>query len=121
VSVGKVLLIEDEHDYQLLLSEMFKGRFGVAVQPAYTVDEAEQWLTKEDFDIVVSDINLPGRNGVEVIEILLRLNKCVPLIFFTASDVSQRSLDRHGYPCVVINKKDHRDLMQITANFLSTP
>lgn len=71
--------------------------------------------------MVISDIQMPDRNGIEVLRILLRLNKSVPLIFFTASDISQRDLDQHGYPCVVVNKKDHRDLLQIASEFLSKP
>lgn len=121
MSFGKILLIEDDRDYLLMLSEMLKKRFRAEVQAASTVDDAEAWLKKEDFDLVISDIQLPGRNGTEVIKILLQLEKSVPLIFFTASDISQRTFDRHGYPCVVVNKKDHRDLMQIASNFLGTP
>lgn len=121
MSFGQILLIEDDHDYLLMLSEMLRRRFKVNVLTASNVDAAEQLLEKMDFDIVISDIQMPGRDGVEVIRILLRLNKSLPLIFFTASDISQRTLDRHGYPCVVVNKKDHRDLMQIASNFLPNP
>lgn len=117
----QILIVEDDHDYLFMLAEMFRKRFKVQVQMASSVDAAESLLETTDFDMVISDIQMPGRNGIEVLRILLRLNKSVPLIFFTASDISQRDLDQHGYPCVVVNKKDHRDLLQIASEFLSKP
>ena len=114
-----ILLVDDDSSLSDCLSEVVQME-GVDVVCLPNGEEALHWLHHSDRlpSLILADLRMPVMDGARFLE---EKDKCVPLIFFTASDVSQRSLDRHGYPCVVINKKDHRDLMQITANFLSTP
>lgn len=112
----EVLIIDDEEDVRVMLSKMFLSRFGVEPAIAASVDEAEDLLKHCDFHLVVSDLQLPGRDGLEVMRILTAQEKFPPLLFFTAMDVP--AFARNNYPCVAIGKKNYCELLTIASEFL---
>lgn len=63
---AKILFVEDEND----LREIFKDHFtrlGFIVTLAKDGREGSKLLDKDKFDIIVSDIQLPGLNGIDMI------------------------------------------------------
>ncbi len=87
IIVGKasVLIVEDDLDIQQLLSyNLIKS--GLNVSCADSGEEALELLEKEKFDIVLLDIMLPGKDGVEVCSIIRNNEKnCeLPVIMLTA-------------------------------------
>lgn len=60
----KILYIDD--DYQAgLLCKVFLEKEGFVVHIVMNTEEARLVLKKEPIDMVISDIGLPGENGVE--------------------------------------------------------
>jgi len=61
-----VLLIEDEINLRVTLTEVLELR-GYKVCAAATGEEGVEAASKRSFDVVVTDLRLPGINGIEVI------------------------------------------------------
>ncbi len=67
LSGKRVLLIEDQQNNQVIVSQMLSG-YGMLVDLASTGIEGIRKLTDNDYDIVVTDIQLPLMDGIELTE-----------------------------------------------------
>jgi CheY-like chemotaxis protein len=92
---GPVMVIEDDHDDQYLLSEVFK-KLGYANEVLYFFDgqEALDYLKATDITpfVILSDINMPRLDGFALrdkiqIDAALQV-RCIPYLFFSTA-VSQ--------------------------------
>lgn len=63
---GTILVVDDEPNICRLL-ERYLGRLGHTVQTAYSVPEAVEWLTRGRFDLVLTDLRLPGPSGLDLL------------------------------------------------------
>lgn len=62
----QILIIEDEQVIRLALRRLLQ-RHGYQVDEAESVEEASEKFSLRDFDLILSDLRLPGRPGTEVI------------------------------------------------------
>lgn len=72
----KVLLVDDEEEYLDVLLERLSAR-NVDVKGATSGDEALILIGDQHFDIVVLDVRMPGRDGVDT---LIEIKKTHPEI-----------------------------------------
>jgi len=77
----KVLLVDDEPSLRLTLTEFLK-RAGYEVFAAADFQSA-LLLRDNSFDVAVIDINLPGRNGIELLQKINSREPYVPVIMIT--------------------------------------
>jgi len=61
-----ILVVDDALDAREVMAEIL-GRAGAAVKTAGSADEAYQMLLAEPFDLLVSDIGMPGGDGLSLI------------------------------------------------------
>ena len=73
----RVLVIDDEEDGRVLTARILEGQGAYAVC-ASSGAEALDVLSKERFDIVLSDIGMPDMDGLELIRHIRRLDKSRP-------------------------------------------
>ncbi|NOK22142.1 response regulator, partial [Corallococcus carmarthensis] len=67
-----VLLVEDDEDIRASASELL-GLLGHAVMPVASAEEARVALAAERFDVLFTDVTLPGMSGVDLArEVALR-------------------------------------------------
>jgi len=64
--MANVLIVEDEAVLRLTFGE-FLEQDGYTVHAAEDYDEAVSLLDRVDFDVIVTDIILAGRNGVDLL------------------------------------------------------
>lgn len=76
-----LLVVDDESSTRTLLSHVF-GRLGYSVRAAEDGFEALEQIREEIPDIVLSDLNMPGMSGFELLSILRRR---IPKIYIIAS------------------------------------
>lgn len=79
----RVLLIEDNDDLAETIVERFRGE-GHAVDHEADGTEADELLRYKKFDLILLDINLPGRNGYDILRSLRFRNDETPVLVLTA-------------------------------------
>jgi DNA-binding NtrC family response regulator len=86
VSVGAwILIVEDEEKVAFFLKEGLSGlENGFKVVSAPSAEEALAVITSQDFDLVIVDFRLPGRNGLELISELHASHPHTRTILITA-------------------------------------
>lgn len=78
-----VLVVDDERDMCDLIVD-FLGREGYEVEAAHTGFEALARVREQDYDVVVTDLRMPGMDGIEVLREVKTLRPDVPVILITA-------------------------------------
>ena len=78
-----VLVVDDEPGILSFLHKGLTTQFGL-VETAADTDAADALLARCHFDLIISDIRLPDRSGVEWIAALREQNQTTPVIFMTA-------------------------------------
>ena len=80
--MAHILLIEDNSDIHEILKELFQKEH--TVYAAYSVTEGISLFEREEIDLVLLDIMLPGKNGDEVLREIRSSNATVPVVMLTA-------------------------------------
>ena len=87
---SRILLVEDEPSVLLTLTDLL-GEDGYVVESATEGNEALTRAASEQFDLLILDVMLPGRNGFEVCRELREHGNDVAVLMLTArSQVSDR-------------------------------
>lgn len=86
MSTDKILIIDDQPDNVRMLSEHFLKNFDCEVVAVFSVDDAEKHLRSEVFQLIVSDYEMPGKSGGELVKLLNQLPIAAPLLFYTGID-----------------------------------
>ena len=81
----RVLVVEDERKLaQVLASALESENYHVVVAP--TGEDGFYRLNAEQFDLVVLDLMLPGRSGLEILQTLRQRRVDTPVLILTARD-----------------------------------
>ncbi len=87
--MSKVLIIDDDRKHSELLQAYFK-RFGITLVCAFDASEGFRKLNREDPDLLLLDVMLPGKDGFEICR-EVRKTSDIPIIMLTArGDVIDR-------------------------------
>ena len=78
---GRVLLVDDEPDHLEVLKALLDDEFDVVT--AVSVAHALDALDRHDFHVVVSDFNMPGGSGLDVLRYALELDVIVTGLLLT--------------------------------------
>jgi EAL domain-containing protein (putative c-di-GMP-specific phosphodiesterase class I) len=81
---GRVLLVDDEEDVARALGRTLV-RGGYDVVRATSGQEASQSLAESAFDVVMSDISMPGMSGLELLGLVRQNDVDVPVILMTGN------------------------------------
>lgn len=83
VPAMKILVIEDEPSVRLGISCSLEGA-GYKIATLENGIEGISLLEKEDFDIVITDLRLPGADGIEVLKSIKKTSPDTGVIIITA-------------------------------------
>lgn len=88
----KILLIEDE---KKIADTIFKGltELGFAVDVAYDGNIGFRIFDNQSFDLVITDINMPGMSGYELCRNIRNRNAQTPIIMLTALNNTDDKLE----------------------------
>lgn len=78
----KVLLVDDEADFRAIMGKYF-GRRGIAFEMAGGCMEALDWLGRDDFDVVIMDVSMPGLDGFECMAEMKKIRPDIEVIILT--------------------------------------
>jgi DNA-binding NtrC family response regulator len=78
-----ILIVEDEPK-MLRLLELNLADDGYATRTASTAENGLKILASDRIDLVLSDVKLPGMNGLEFLQAVKRANAAIPVVMMTA-------------------------------------
>ena len=81
----RILLVDDEAGLRRTLSDRLRKE-GYGVDTAANGLIASEMARKSDYDLIILDLNLPEKNGLEVCQDLRREGKNVAVLMLTARD-----------------------------------
>src|SRR4051794_27625263 len=79
----RVLIVDDEPEMATVIEQALARRGYIATQ-LHSADTAWELIEREDFDVVVTDINMRGMNGIQLTERIAQNRHDVPVIVITA-------------------------------------
>lgn len=97
-----VLLAEDDEEMRTLLSQALRGCGYVVAECAngiQLVDHLQPLIESQDsvaYDLIISDIRMPGVTGMEVVAGLAKQEQCPPIILITAFGEAQTHSRAHA-------------------------
>ena len=81
----KILIVDDDRDFSKAL-ETYLSRNGYEVCYAPGAEEAYDAIYKNVFDLIISDIMMPGTDGFQFATQIRSVNSTIPLLFISALD-----------------------------------
>jgi len=80
---GRVLIVDDEPNAVKVLSAILLGA-GYSVFESSGTEKAVKILSKNDIDVVITDLKMPGKDGMHLFEYIAGNYPDIPVIFLTA-------------------------------------
>ena len=80
---SKVLIVDDEKLMRISLESQLKKE-GYHVRSVDNALEGLKMVKSEDFDVVVTDLRLPGMNGMELLKEIKKYNQEIVVVIMTA-------------------------------------
>jgi two-component system response regulator (stage 0 sporulation protein F) len=78
-----ILIVEPDHKFQKEIGRPLEGS-GYSITIAKDGQEALDILSNSVFDLIVSALNMPNVNGIQLMQEIRRTKMNVPVIFITA-------------------------------------
>jgi len=83
MAAAQLLLVEDDNAMREMLESLFRQE-GYVVSEAASASAALDLARETDFDVVLSDIKMPGKSGLELVGELRELRPDTPVVLMTA-------------------------------------
>ncbi|RKH08816.1 sigma-54-dependent Fis family transcriptional regulator [Corallococcus praedator] len=80
---GRILIVEDEREMRVLVEKGLQRR-GFQPVAVSAADEALQRISAEDFDTVLTDLRMPGMDGLALCERIVLNRPDIPVVVVTA-------------------------------------
>ncbi|MBW2566628.1 MAG: response regulator [Deltaproteobacteria bacterium] len=80
----RILVVDDELDMLMLLRMMIEDSTDYEVDTTNNPSEALKIVTEKDVDLVISDLKMPGMDGMELFDELKEIRPDIPVIIITA-------------------------------------
>lgn len=81
----KILVVDDEKDLNRSVCS-FLNHSGYEAVGCYNTEDAYDAMYENMFDLIISDIMMPGTDGFEFVKTVRSLNQEIPILFVTARD-----------------------------------
>jgi DNA-binding NtrC family response regulator len=111
--VLNILIIEDDKYTRLELKDIL-SKYGI-ISEAKNIDEALEVLTKEKFDLIITDIELEDRSGIEIIPQVVKSGAyCIVVSSYKEEDIIEAAY--HLGVKHYLSKAKLRELLPIYVN-----
>ncbi|MDQ3034616.1 MAG: EAL domain-containing protein [Myxococcota bacterium] len=94
-SSNRVLVVEDDELVRRAYHRVLSPQFDIV--SAGTTDEAIAQIAKGRFGAIVSDIDMPGRSGIELLKLLRTSSPTIPVVLVTGSPSVESAQDAVNY------------------------
>ena len=117
-----ILVVEDDPDLLGILSE-FLAMQGADVAQAVNGKEALEMISTKKFDLVLSDVQMPVMDGVELVRAIKRKGKDSPTVFLTTghSSLDEISAQDLGAAAFIVKPFKLQQLLSSICEAFSIP
>ena len=120
--VIRILLSDDDARLRRGVKEILMGELqGVVCGEAEDGDQALLQIQNQDWDLVILDVTMPGRNGIEVLRDLKRVRPTLPVLILSMHPEDQygRRTLKAGASGYVTKDVDPYELMKAVRTVLA--
>ncbi|UVL25826.1 sigma-54-dependent transcriptional regulator [Pseudomonas donghuensis] len=112
----KVLLVEDDRALRQALADTLELG-GFAHQAVGSAEEALEVVASEAFSLVVSDVNMPGMDGHQLLALLRARQPYLPVLLMTAHAAVERAVEamRQGAADYLVKPFEPKALLELVA------
>lgn len=112
----KVLLVEDDRALRQALADTLELG-GFAYQAVGSAEEALEVVAGEAFSLVVSDVNMPGMDGHQLLTLLRARQPQLPVLLMTAHAAVERAVEamRRGAADYLVKPFEPKALLELVA------
>lgn len=116
---GKVLVVDDEPNATKVLSAILSDA-GYNVVESSNGEKAIKIISKKDIDVVVTDLKMPGKDGMQLFDYVIENYPDIPVIFLTAYGTVESAVNAmtRGAFYYFIKPPDYLQLKSIIAKAL---
>lgn len=114
--IPHILIVEDETIIRSALRRLLE-RNQYRISEAGSVQEAREQYRMSDFDLIISDLRLPGSPGTE----LIKLSEGTPVLIMTSYASLRSAVDsmKMGAVDYIAKPFDHAEMLQAVAHILA--
>ena len=112
-----VLLVDDEKDFVEFLAERLQLKdFNVTI--AFNGDEAIKLVEENEFDVIVLDVQMPGKNGVETLKEIKKIEQLSQVIMLTGHATVKTAIQgmKNGAYDYLMKPTDTDELVEMINN-----
>lgn len=91
IPLGRVLFADDDELFRISLGERLK-RAGFVCDFAISAAEAVEMLRTNSYDVLLSDINMPGNAGLELIQSIPSFAEGLPVVLLTGQPTVETAM-----------------------------
>lgn len=101
----KIMVVDDEKDVQILFQQRFRKEIKsgkIRFQFAFSAEEGLEYMRKNgttDLVLILSDINMPGMNGLELLKRIKEMHQELPVFMITAYGDENNYRLAHEFGC----------------------
>jgi DNA-binding response OmpR family regulator len=113
---AQVLVVDDEQNIRLTLSALL-SRAGYVVTAAATGEEAVALFDRQRFDLMLVDLQMPGINGIQVVEALRQRNLDTMVIVLTGHGSLETAIEgmHQGIFDYMLKTSDPEQILELVA------
>ncbi len=79
----RVLHVDDDSNFGVVAKRILEQQGPFKVESAFSVEEAYRKMKKKEFDVIVSDYQMPIKDGLQFLQELKENGNSIPFILFT--------------------------------------
>lgn len=117
----KILVVDDNRINQIVTKKILENH-GMLCGIAENGNAAIEKLQSETFDLVLMDINMPGKDGIETTKEIRKFDKSTPIVALTAIEVEEmrNRIETSGMNDIIVKPYDTDKFLKIILKNLNT-
>jgi len=80
----RLLVVDDEKTLLDMLKYVLESNDGFVVDTAESADQALSFLSEHEYDIIISDYNMPEVTGIDLLKQIRSMNNSIPFVLQTS-------------------------------------
>ena len=119
-NINRILVVDDDPDIGIMIKLMLEYH-GYSVVVTERADKAEELINKEQFDLLIMDMLLSGKNGTDICARLKKdeVHAQLPIIMFSAHPNAKEICMGAGADDFIFKPFDMDELLSKSRSFFS--